>query len=149
MKFPRTVILLALVFMMAGGVVSAHEFGTRDQAKAMLERAVVMLKADKNRALDLFTSGDGGFKDRDLYVFCGGPDGVMTAHPFFMGTIMREFTDKAGKKAGEEVYAIAEEGKFAEVAYKWVRPGEDEHIDKVSFVTKVDDQVCGVGYYQQ
>ena len=147
MKYPRTVILLALVFMMTGGVVSAAEFGTRDQAKAMLERAVVMLKADKNRALDLFTSGDGGFKDRDLYVFCGGPDGLLTAHPYNMGTNMRGFRDKAGKKF--DFYAVAEEGNFAEVTYKWVRPGEDEPRDKVSFVTKVDDQVCGVGFYKE
>ncbi len=149
MRYPRIVFLLALVFMMSGGVVSAHEFGTRDQAKAMLERAVAVLKADKNRALDLFTSGDGGFKDRDLYVFCGGPDGMLTAHPYFMGINLKEFTDKTGKKAGEELYAVAEAGKFAELTYKWVRPGEDEHVDKVSFVTKVDDQVCGVGYYKE
>ncbi len=103
MKYPRAVISLALVFMMAGGVASAHEFGTRDQAKAMLERAVMVLKVDKNRALDLFTSGDGGFKDRDLYVFCGGPDGMLTAHPYFMGVNLKEFTDKTGKKAGEEL----------------------------------------------
>ncbi len=39
----------------------------------------------KDQALDLFTSGNGGFIDRDLYVFCSGPDGMLTAHPCFMG----------------------------------------------------------------
>jgi signal transduction histidine kinase len=149
MKHPKILIPLALVFMMTGGVASAGEFGTRDQAKAMLDRAVAVLKADKDRALDLFTSGDGGFKDRDLYVFCGGPDGMLTAHPYVMGINLKGFTDKAGKKSGEEIYAVAAEDDFAEVTYKWVRPGEDEHVDKVSFVTRVGDQVCGVGYYAQ
>jgi hypothetical protein len=31
----------------------------------------------------------------------------------------------------------------------WPRPGEDEPVQKVAYVTKVDDQVCGVGYYQE
>ncbi len=31
----------------------------------MLERAVAFLKADKDQALDLFTSGNGGFTDGD------------------------------------------------------------------------------------
>lgn len=115
----------------------------------MLERAVAVLKADKGRALDLFTYGAGGFIDRDLYVLCMGPDGMMTAHPYIMGVNLREWKDKAGKAAGEEIYANAKEGEFSEVTYKWVQPGAgDEHVDKVTFVTKVDDQVCGVGYYK-
>jgi len=27
----------------------------------------------------MFSKGEGGFKDRDLYPFCGGPDGMFTA----------------------------------------------------------------------
>jgi hypothetical protein len=76
----------------------------------MFERAIVVLKADKERALDLFTSGHGGFIDRDLYVFCGGPDGMVTAHPYFMGFNIKGFKDKTGKPVGEEIYASAKEG---------------------------------------
>jgi hypothetical protein len=36
----------------------------------MLERAVASVKEDKAKALDTFNKGEGGFKDRDLYVFC-------------------------------------------------------------------------------
>ena len=28
------------------------------------------MKEDKAKALDMFNKGEGGFKDRDLYVFC-------------------------------------------------------------------------------
>jgi hypothetical protein len=48
----------------------AAEFGTADEAKAMLERAVAAVKEDKAKALDMFNKGEGGFKDRDLYVYC-------------------------------------------------------------------------------
>jgi hypothetical protein len=143
-----SVLACVVVLMTASGTVVAGEFGTRGQAEAMLKRAVAVLEADEERALALFTSGHGGFIDRDLYVFCGGPDGMLTAHPYFMGVNLKGFKDKTGKATGEEIYAIAEEGKFAEVSYKWKRPGQEEHIDKVSLVTKVDDQICGVGYYK-
>jgi hypothetical protein len=45
--------------------------GTADEAKAMLMKAVAAVKADKAKALDMFNKGEGGFLDRDLYVFCG------------------------------------------------------------------------------
>jgi signal transduction histidine kinase len=145
-----TGLVVAAVLMVAAGVTSAAEFGSREQAKAMLERAIAVLKADKERALDLFTSGDGGFIDRDLYVFCGGPDGMLTAHPYFMGINMKAIKDKTGMAVGEEVYASAKEGEVSEISYKWLQPGGgDEQVDKVSFYTKVADQVCGVGFYPQ
>ena len=43
----------------------AADFGTAEEAKAMLERAVAAVKEDKAKALDLFNNGEGGFKDRD------------------------------------------------------------------------------------
>jgi hypothetical protein len=148
MKKPITVLMVAVVLMVAAGVASATEFGTREQAKALFERAIAVLKADKERALDLFTSGHGGFIDRDLYVFCGGPDGMVTAHPYFMGFNLKDFTDKTGKPVGEELYASAKEGEISEITYKWLQPGGgDEQVDKVSFYTKFDDQICGVGFY--
>jgi hypothetical protein len=30
----------------------------------------------------------------------------------------------------------------------WPRPGATEPVQKVSYVTKVGDQVCAVGYYK-
>jgi len=47
-------------------LVAAADFGTPEEAKAMLERAVTAVKEDKAKALDMFNKGEGGFKDRDL-----------------------------------------------------------------------------------
>lgn len=143
--------LFAVVVMAVFAVASqalAGEFGTADEAKAMLEKAVAAIKADKAGALASFTNGEGGFKDRDLYPFCGGPDGNFTAHPKLVGKSLKELKDKAGKALGEEMYAVAKEGAISEVAYMWPRPGSTDPVPKVSFVTKVDDQVCAVGYYK-
>ena len=56
------------------------DFGTAEEAKAMLEKAVAAVKEDKAKALDMFNKGEGGFKDRDLYVWCANAsDGIVTA----------------------------------------------------------------------
>lgn len=134
--------------LLTAGSAFAGDFGTSAEAKAMLEKAVAAVKADKAGALANFTSGGGGFKDRDLYPFCGGPDGNFTAHPKLVGKSLKDLKDKSGKALGEEMYKVAAEGKIAEVAYKWPRPDGTDPVDKVSYVTKVGDQVCAVGYYK-
>lgn len=126
----------------------AANFGTAAEAKAMLERAVSAIKADKAGALAKFTKGEDGFKDRDLYPFCGGPDGNFTAHPKLVGNSLKDLKDKAGKALGREIYAVAKEGQISEVAYMWPRPDTTEPVQKYSYATKVDDQVCAVGYYK-
>jgi signal transduction histidine kinase len=136
--------------MLVAGVATAvaAEFGTAAEAKALLQRAGAAVKADKAKALAMFSKGEGGFKDRDLYVFCGGPDGKFTAHPSLVGKSLKELKDKAGKPLGEEIYKVAQEGKVSEVAYMWPRPGSTEPVQKVTFVTKAGDQICAVGYYK-
>ena len=71
--------------VLAAGSAWAGEYGTPAEAKAMLEKAVAAVNADKAQALAMFTKGEGGFKDRDLYPYCGGPDGNFTAHPSLVG----------------------------------------------------------------
>lgn len=126
----------------------AADFGTSAEAKAMLDKAVAAVTKDKAAALAQITKGEGGFKDRDLYPFCGGPDGVFTAHPSLVGQSMKALKDKAGKALGEEMYSVARPGAVSEVSYMWPRPGSDQPVQKVSYVTKVGDQVCAVGYYK-
>ncbi len=140
--------LLVAIALLASTSAYAAEFGTADEAKAMLDKAVTELKKDKAAALQKFTKGDGGFKDRDLYPFCGGADGMFTAHPSLVGKSLRELKDKSGKALGEEIYKTAQEGKVSQVEYMWPRPGQTDPVQKVSFVTKVGDQVCAVGYYK-
>src|SRR5262245_33308416 len=129
---------------------NAQQFGTAAEAKAMLEKTVAAVKADKAKALDQMQKGEGGFKDRDLYAFCANAgDGIITAHPSLKGKKIQEIKDKNGKALGEEMMKVAAEGRFDEVSYMWPRPGADTTpVQKVSFVTKVADQVCGVGYYK-
>ena len=136
------------LFALTAVAARASEYGTEAEAKAMLEKAVAAVKADKARALAKITQGEAGFKDRDLYPFCGGPDGTFSAHPSLVGKSLKSLKDKKGQPLGEEIYRVAKEGELREVTYAWPRPGSTEPVQKVSFVTKVGDQVCAVGYYK-
>ena len=136
----------------------AADHGTADEAKAMLMKAVAALKADKAKTLDLIDKGEGGFLDRDLYVFCANISdgktvaiGNSNARAQTMGVDTRTLKDVNGKAFGQELYDAYQkpEGQITEVSYMWVRPGPDKtQVQKVSFATKVGDLGCGVGYYK-
>jgi signal transduction histidine kinase len=127
----------------------AAQYGTPEEAKAMLERAVSAVKEDKTKALDMFNKGEGGFKDRDLYVFCANAsDGILTAHPALKGELLTDINDRKGFPLGQEIMGTASEGKISEVTYWWPRPGSEESLEKVTYFTKVEDQICAVGYYK-
>ncbi len=132
------------------GQVYAQDYGTAEEAKAMLEAAVAALRVDEDAALASFTAGEAPFKEKDLYVFCG-KDGIMTAHganASMVGQDTMPLKDKTGKAFVQEMYAVATEGEFKLVDYMWPRPGSEEPVEKVSYVTRVGDQMCGVGYYK-
>ena len=126
------------------------QFGTRDEARAMLDRVVAELQRDRAAALAKINRGDPAFRDRDLYPFCIGPDGKTTAHAVRqrVGEKVTALQDKGGKFFAKEMLEVAKEGRVSEVGYQFPRPGETQPAAKVSFVTKVGDQVCGVGYYK-
>ena len=100
-------------------------FGTAAEAKAMLEKTVVAMKADPAKTIAQINKGEGGFRDKDLYPFCAGPEGKTVAHPdpARIGLVLRNNKDVTGKAYGAEFYAVAAEGKFAEVSYMYPRPG--------------------------
>jgi signal transduction histidine kinase len=139
---------IALFAALLTSGVSASEYGTADEARAMLDRVVAAMTADPAAALAKFNAAEDGFRDRDLYPFCNDASGIIRAHPTLVGQQIRDVKDVDGKMVGEEIIKAAEAGKTAEVEYKWPRPGSDEPLPKVSFVTKIGDYVCGVGYYK-
>jgi hypothetical protein len=130
----------------------ASDSGTEEEARAMLDRAIVALKADKAAALASFTAGAPVFKDRDLYVFCVAPNGVVTAnggHPDHIGLDTHEEIDALGKNIGEAILAAAEPGEINVATYMYPRAGRTDPALKSALIRQVEDQICGVGYYAQ
>lgn len=124
------------------------QFATPEDAKALLDKAVAALKDDETKALGMFATGEGGFKPKDLYVWCANAsDGILTVHPTNKGKDLRDIKGKHGAPFGETIMQNAAEGTIKETTYWWPRPGSDVALEKTTYYTKVGDQVCGVGYY--
>ena len=129
----------------------ADDFGTREEANSLLDRAIAIAKVDKSRALDLFTRLEGGLAQKDLYVFCVAPDGTMIAHPTIIGLNIfdNDLTDVTGIQLGEAMFRAASLGGSGEVTYQYQRPttDSDKEFTKTSLVARVAGMVCGVGCY--
>src|ERR1700678_1941341 len=119
----------AAVLMFSSTAFAQQTGGTAEEAKAMLVKAVAAVKEDKTKALDMFNKGEGGFLDRDLYVFCGNvSDGkeVALGNPNakqLLGVDVRTLKDAAGKPFGVELYAGFQkpDGEITEVSYMFPR----------------------------
>ncbi|HYB55106.1 MAG TPA: cache domain-containing protein [Alphaproteobacteria bacterium] len=136
---------------------TAFAQGTAAEAKAMLEKAVAAVKADKAKALDTFNKGEGGFLKGDLYPFCSNVSDdmiVAVGNPNakqLIGKDARTLKDANGKAYGLEMYGAAQkpEGQITVVDYMFPKPGADKTpVQKESFLTRVGDLICGVGYYK-
>ena len=125
------------------------EFGTEEEAKAMLDRAVNLMKFNELFALEQMTEGAGGFKVKDLYPLCVNAKGILVGHPVNVGFNLLEFVDTDGKNVGEEFLKVAQENKISKVTYKLARiTTEDEkEFEKTALVTKVKKYICAVGFY--
>jgi cytochrome c len=151
----RSAITLASALLCAGfglsGVAVAQQTGTAAEAQAMLQKAVTEMKANPTAAIAKFNKADGGFRDRDLYVFCFEMgSGKMIAHvnPALINTDVRAIKEKDGSPLGQKIYAAAKEGTITTLSYNFPKPGGTDPVPKEAYVTRVGDQACGVGYYK-
>ena len=148
----------AVVLTLSAMAFAQRDHGTADEAKAMLLKAVAALKADKAKTLDLINKGEGGFLDRDLYVFCANvSDGKVVAlgNPNakqLIGVDTRTQKDANGKAFGQELYDAYQkpEGQITEVSYVGPKPDPDDRlVAKTTLVARASDDLgCGVGYYK-
>lgn len=148
MKFKA--LILAAAFAISMSATAAFAQATGPEAKAMLDKAIAALKANKADALAKFVKKDGGFIDRDLYVFCfNTTDGIFTAHvnDKLMGTDVRKL-NVAGQPLGQQIFDQVKDGTITTVDYNFPKPGTTNPVPKQSYITKVGDQGCGVGYYK-
>jgi cytochrome c len=156
-RISRRLLILALAALTSFARVdsmAAQELGTPDQAKAMLDRAIAALKSDEPGALSKFNDpSDQQFHDRDLYIFCFDvSDGKITADSSngLRGIDIRALKLK-DDPMGQRAYDIAQSAPQESVRtmdYSFPKPGTTEPAAKQFLETRVDNQGCGVAYYQ-
>ena len=147
MRFLKIIVILGLLFTTTKSY--SVEFGTEDEAKAMLDRAVNLINFNELFALEAMTEGSGGFIEKDLYPFCANSKGVLVGHPVNVGFDLLDFVDSDGKNVGEEFLKVAKKNEINKVTYKLARitTDEEQELEKTALVTKVKKYICAVGYY--
>ena len=129
----------------------AQSFGSAEEARAMLDRAVAALKSDEAKALREFNDADNKeFHDRDLYVSCFNiADGVFTAAPSAMvGMDIRSFNvgdDPIGQKAFDAIQGTPE-GNVVTMDFNFPKAGKP--AVKQSLETRIGDQGCAISFYK-
>lgn len=150
MKKAALLSAVASATLLVGAWAAFAADGTAAEAKAMLDRAITELNSNEATALEKFNKPDGGFRDRDLYVFCfNTASGTFTAHAnaSLVGKDVRSLKEKDGSPLGEKIFSAVKE-TVTTIDYNFPRPGGTDPVPKESYIVKVGTQGCGVGYYK-
>jgi cytochrome c len=142
-------ILLVLAFLPCGQAWSA-ERGTREEAQALVARAIDAYESDGEEAFKRITAPSTEFADRDLYVFVIGPDHKLVANAAtsrYLGTYFPTLRDPDGKLYGQEMISEARE-VGAWVEYRFPDPQTGEILPKSTWVVLHDGYIFAAGIYQ-
>lgn len=150
----RVAAALALAAMLSAppaGAAPACESAGPAEAQALAERAAALLEqAGPKRAFTTFMIADGGFIDRDLYVFVIDFDGTLWANGAFPNSVGSAAVDAHtadGHYYIREMISVAAERGTGWVEYEWINPCTGEFEPKVSYVIRVGRFIIGVGAY--
>ena len=146
--------LTAVVLLWNAAAVGAQQFGTADEAKAMLDRAISALKTNEASALSQFNDpSNKQFRDHDLYVFCYNmSDGKITAYesPALLNVDLRSLSlkdDPIGQRTYDAVQN-APDGSVVTVDYNLPKSGTTVPAPKQTVEARVGEQSCGVTYFK-
>jgi cytochrome c len=137
---------------------ATSEFGTKDEAVAMVKRVQEMFKKDGAEATFKAVSDPANkdFHDRDLYAFIydfskEGTE-ICVAHgarPALIGRDLIDLKDQDGKYMGREMIEKAKSPGSGWVDYKFPNPLTKKIEDKSAYVEKLgDNYFVGVGVYR-
>jgi len=151
---PMVPFLVAALFA-ASPANAASEFGTKEEAVAMVHRIQDMFNKDgvdaTFKAVDSKETKE--FHDRDLYPFIYDMSGRCVAHgarPALIGKNLIDIKDQDGKYLICEMIEITESGRSGWVDYKWPDPLTNKIEDKSAYVEKLgENYFVGVGIYKR
>ncbi len=152
----KKILLLTLfgIFVLgAGGVSLAGEFGTKEEAEALVKKAINMIKSEgKEKAFAEINNPQGKFVDRDLYIFVYDINGKCVAHGFnpkMIGKDLLEMKDADGRYFVKERIEIAKNKGKGWQDYKFTNPLTKKIELKTAYIERVDDLIVGCGVYRR
>jgi cytochrome c len=154
----RYLVALSIATLTMFTPATAAEFGTKEEAIAMVKRVQEQFKKDGPEATFKAVSDKSTkeYHDRDLYPFIyfrdGDKKGICVAHgarPALIGKKLIDLKDQDGKYLVRELADVSNGPGSGWVDYKWPNPINNKIEDKTSYVEKMGDYFVGVGIYRQ
>ena len=149
----RILALLGALLAFGVAAATAADYGTREEAVAMVKRAQEKFKKDGPAAtFKAIIEKDKDFNDRDLYPFIYTLDGINVAHganAALVGKNLIDLKDPDGKLLIRELAAVAKGPGSGWVDYKWPNPITKLIDNKSSYVERMGDYFVGVGVYRK
>ena len=144
----------AALITIASPAMPAAEFGSKDEAVAMVKRVQAEFKKAGPEATfkEVSDKSVKDFHDRDLYPFIYDMSGLCVAHgarPALIGKNLIDLKDQDGKFLIREMVSMAKGPGSGWIDYKWPNPLTNKIEDKSSYVEKMGDYFVGVGIYKQ
>ena len=140
------------VLVVGTGLALAAERGSQEEAKSLLDRAIAHVnEAGTETAYADFSRADGGYVDRDLYVYCFDMEGKALAHggnPALIGKNLMEMKDPDGVQPVKESIHILASTNAGTLDFKWPNPISKKIEAKSAYIGKAKNDWCGVGYYK-
>jgi cytochrome c len=145
--------LAPLAVALIGGVVFAAERATKDEAVAMVKKAVGFIKEtpDKSKAYAEISNKTGKFVDRDLYVVVYQLDGKVLAHGAndkLIGTDQSQAKDADGKSFVKERIELAQKQASFWQDYKFLDPLTKKIEPKETYCERLDNTAVCAGIYK-
>jgi cytochrome c len=142
--------VLAMIGMQFNAFAASN--GSADEASALVDKGVKLLKTDGNeKAYTAFNDAAGAYIDRDLYIFVMDLQGTVLAHganKSLIGKTLLNLKDANGKPFVQELISVASAKGEGWVDYHWSNPVTKKVEGKSTFVKKVGDVFVAVGIYK-
>jgi TRAP-type uncharacterized transport system substrate-binding protein len=151
--FRIVVPLLTIVFSVASSfTVNAAQFGTRDEAVALVKRIQETFKKQGAEATFRIINS-GAFNDRDLYPFVHTIDGTLHvangAWPGIRGKNLHDMRDQNGKYTTQEFMRIASTSPYHGWSdFRWRNPKTNTVDEKSAWIERMGEYLIGVGIYK-
>jgi cytochrome c len=151
--FPLVVACLLALSLAPHFAHATTDHGTADEAKAMVEKAVALIKSEgPEKAFATFDDkSNKDFHDKDLYIFVRTFDGNTVAHGAnvkLIGHTSLETRDADGKLYVKEMVEDAKTKGNGWVDYNWPNPISHKIEQKSSYIERVGDYIVCAGFYK-
>jgi cytochrome c len=148
----KAVVVVVLSLCLMASVAFAQERGTAKEAKALLDKAVALIKSEGEKAYPKLQDKSGPFVVKDLYVYVFTADNAtVKVHPHAAGMVGKSWltlTDANKVPFVQQIVDGAKKNGKGSVDYSWSDPKTKKVEKKSAYYEKVGNVIAVSGYYK-